>query len=147
MPIPYEFIPVVIGVFFIFGLIGFGLVRKSLADRERLQVREMIHRERMAAMEKGLPIDEIKLEDTAMPEITMTSSRADTVTWIRFTALFLGLAFFFGGIGMTVAFRIAPDYGFNEIWSIGLIPALTGLGLLIFYFMTAGQQTNGRPTV
>ncbi len=140
MLLPYEFIPVAIGVVFIFGLIGFGLVRKSLADRERLKMREMIHRERMAAIEKNLPLEEMGLEDTAMPEVTMTSSRNDPITWIRFTALFLGLAFFFGGIGMSVAFRIAPEPGFNDIWSLGLIPTLTGFGLLIFYFMTMGQQ-------
>ena len=140
--IPYEFIPVVIGVAFIFGLISFGLVRKALADKERLQLREMIHRERMAAIEKNMPLEGIHLEDATMPEVTVTSSRTDTIAWIRFTALFLGLAFFFGGIGMSVGFRIAPEPDFNDIWSIGLIPTLTGFGLLIFYFMTHGQ--NGK---
>ena len=62
--IPYEFVPVVIGVVFIFGLIGFGLVRKALADKERLQLREMVHRERMTAMEKDLPVEDLRLEDT-----------------------------------------------------------------------------------
>lgn len=141
--IPYEFIPVLIGVVFIFGLIAFGLIKKMMADRERLQLREMIHRERMAAIEKNLPLEGLELEDTAMPEITMTSSRNDSITWIRFTALFLGLAFFFGGIGMIVAFLVAPDHDMRDIWSIGFIPTLTGLGLLIFYFMTAGQQNPG----
>ena len=144
MLLPYEFIPVVIGVVFIFGLIGFGLVRKSLADKERLQLREMVHRERMVAMEKNLPIDQLASEDVAMPEVTLTSTRGESIAWIRFTALFLGLAFFFGGIGMSVAFRIAPETDFNDIWSLGLIPALTGFGLLIFYFMTVGETSARR---
>lgn len=141
---PYEFIPVVIGLVFIFGLIGFGLVRKSLADKERLQLREMIHRERMSAMEKGLPLEGLGLEDTAMPGVALASDRQDVITWIRFTALFLGLAFFFGGLGMAVGFFIAPDPDLNDIWSLGLIPTLTGLGLLIFYFITVGQPKMGR---
>lgn len=141
---PYEFIPVVIGVIFIFGLIFAGLVRKSLADKERLQLREMIHRERMTAMEKGMQIDPLKLEDVTMPEMPVSSSRGDAVTWMRFTALFLGLAFFFGGFGIALAFHIASDRGMNEMWSIGLIPALTGLGLLIFYFMTVGYEKSNR---
>ena len=137
---PYEFIPIALGILFIFGLVGFGLVRKALTDKERLQVRQMLHRERLAALEKGLPIDEIKLEDSAIPELGVSAGRSETVAWMRFTALFLGLAFFFGGIGMSVGFRVAPEPGFNGIWSLGLIPTLTGLGLLIFYFMTIGWQ-------
>ena len=144
MLLPYEFVPVVIGVVFIFGLIGFGLVRKSLADKERLQLREMLHRERMTAMEKNLPVDELNLEDMAMPEVTLTSTRGESIAWIRITALFLGLAFFFGGIGMSLGFRIAPEEDFNDIWSLGLIPALTGFGLLIFYLMTMGQRSETR---
>ena len=143
--IPYDYIPVVIGVAFIFGLISFGLVRKALADKERLQLREMLHRERMAAIEKNMPLEGVNLEDSAMPEVTMNASRNETISWIRWTALFLGLAFFFGGIGMAVAFRIAPEPDFNDIWSLGLIPTLTGFGLLIFYFMTVGQ--NGRRSI
>ena len=140
--IPYEFIPVIIGVVFILGLIGFGLVRKALADKERLHLREMIHRERMAAIEKNVPLDGIELEDSTMPEMALTTSRRDPILWIRYTALFLGLAFFFGGIGMAVGFRIAPEEDFTKIWSLGLIPALTGLGLLIFYFMTLGHRDS-----
>ena len=139
MLLPYEFIPVVIGVFFIFGLIAFGLVKKSLADRERIKLREMIHRERMAAIEKNLPIETLDQEEGMLPQTATTDSRHTSITWLRLTALFLGLAFFFGGIGMAIAFHVAPERGFNQIWSIGLIPALTGFGLLIFYFMTSLQ--------
>jgi len=138
---PYEFIPVVIGVVFIFGLIGFGLVKKLLSDNERLKMREMIHRERMAAIEKNLPIDDLHLEDEMLPQVD-TANRTDPIVWMRLTALCLGLAFFFGGLGMSLAFRIAPDNSFNEMWSIGLLPAMVGFGLLLFYFMTAGKVTG-----
>ena len=133
---PYEFIPVTLGIFFIFGLIGLSLVRKSLSDKDRLKRREMIHRERLAAIEQELPVDNLQLEDEMLPEAGPTTRR-DAIVWMRLSALCLGLGFFFGGIGVCLGFRWAGERSFNEMWSIGLIPALFGLGLLLFYFMTA----------
>jgi hypothetical protein len=42
----------------------------------------------------------------------------------------------FGGVGMIVAFLLAWDPELKSIWPVGFIPAMIGVGLLLFYVLS-----------
>ena len=57
-----EFLGVVL---LILGCIGFGIFSKHARERKQIKLSEMIHNERMKAMEKGLPLSEIGHDELA----------------------------------------------------------------------------------
>jgi hypothetical protein len=98
---------------------------KYLQTQKRLRQREMIHRERLAALEKGIPLPEIPLPDEPMPR-----------PWPRNIlprlTLGCGILLVTGGAGMLLAFRVSPMREINEAWSLGYIPLLIGGGCLLY---------------
>jgi len=60
--------------------------------------------------------------------------------WIRISALCFGLIFLFGGIGVAVGLTLVGDIEMKAMWPLGLIPALIGLGLLIFNGLSRGYE-------
>ena len=135
---PYEFIPVVIGVVFILGLGALGLLRSYLVTRNRIRLREMMHQERLKAIEKETPLSDLTYDDNLDSELAAIHPRSNpkTMLWLRLTALCVGLSVALGGLGMMVAFIASWDHELRKIWSIGLIPFMVGVGLLLFYYLT-----------
>ena len=132
-------------VLLILGLIGLGIWSKHLRGRKQIQLREIIHNERMRAMEKGIPFSDLNHESMAqelaqMNEESgnMVSNTQRSVLWIRLYALCLGILLLFGGIGIVVGFPLVGDEEFRSFWACGFIPALMGFGLLIFYGLSRG---------
>ena len=85
---------------------------------------EILHEERMLAMQKGIPLPELPQIEDAMrgwPDRVATSDPR----W----ALIAGVIALFLGIGFISAMIVI---GARE-WSLGLIPALLGCGLLVLY--------------
>jgi hypothetical protein len=105
---------------------------RHLREAKRVAEREMIHRERMAALEKGAALPELPAGLRGASEET-GNGRA----WVSQAALLAGLTLLLGGIGLFVAFIMVPDTpemgGLQAMAPIGLIPAFAGLGLLLFY--------------
>lgn len=139
---PYEFIPMFWFLFLLLGCWGLILIGRSIREKSRLREREMIHRERIEAMQKGLPVPELGSSASSTPiETALAGSMSphfDSATalhWFRTVSLALGLLFLFAGMGMCVAFLLGSDL--RDVWSIGLIPAMAGIGLLIFYRLSA----------
>lgn len=134
-------------VFLVLGIIALGLLSKHLRGRKQIQIRQIIHNERMRAMEKGLPFSDLDHEGM-MQELAqlngesrnMETNTKRSVLWIRLYALCLGILFLFGGIGMVAGFSLMKDQEFSAYWSAGFIPALMGLGLLIFYGLSSGYD-------
>ncbi len=100
-----------------------------LRQKNQLHLRQIIHQQRLEAMEKGLPVPSDSLDDVLEPG-REPRSPAQAIAAYRMGALLVGLLFLFSGIGMMLAFAGVEDM--VEIWSIGLIPAMAGVGLLIF---------------
>ena len=52
--------------------------------------------------------------------------------------MYLGLAFLlmFGGVGLLVSFILVEDPEMRKLWSMGLIPMMTGFGLFLFWGLT-----------
>ena len=100
-----------------------------LRHQRLLQEREMTHRERMAAIEKGLELPPV------------TAFEANSQQPAAGGALPAGLVLLLGGVGLFVAFRFVPTVGdsgagLHNFASLGLIPAFAGAGLVIFSWMS-----------
>ncbi len=130
------------------GLAGLGILRRYLRNRERLRLFEMAHRERMAALEKGLPPADLPIEGNVNAWLDEAwTERALEAGWDRRIALAIGLVVLLGGLGTTLALLLlpasSPEFGEARAGvSLALIPSMAAVGLLIYYRMTkppAGQ--------
>jgi Na+/H+ antiporter NhaC len=92
------------------------------AHRQKMQRNDMRHKERMAALEKGLEI----------PPEPVESDNGSKVSTLR-TGL-TGLP-----VGMVLYFALGAVAG-SEVALFGLIPAAIGLANLIFYFVEARKK-------
>ena len=134
-------------VLLILGCIGFGLFSKYARERKQIQLSKMIHNERMKAMEKGLPLSEIG-HDELSKKLLQMHANADTfngisgrgIVWLRVYALCLGLLLFLGGIGVMSSLHFVHFQDAPLFWPLGLIPALMGLGLLLFCHLTKKHE-------
>lgn len=133
---PYEFIPVLFGVTLLFGFLAYGLTKRYLDDKNKMQLREMAHQERLKAIEQEVPLVEISHENGLDLNGAARARDGKNLIWLRLASLCLGLASTFGGVGMLAAFALAGDPEMKKVWPIGLIPAMIGLGLLLFYAMS-----------
>ena len=124
-------------------LLGFGILRRYLHDQKGLRLREMVHQERMKAMEKDMtppPLDpeiEDALVTSKVADGPAGGGSAKGVLWLRLMALCFGWFLLFGGVGMTFGFRYVEETDLSDIWSVGFIPAMAGIGLLLFYRLSA----------
>ena len=105
---------------------------RHLRESKRLAEREMVHRERMVALEKGAALPEL-LAGLRAPGEVPGNGRA----WVSQAALLAGLTLLFAGVGLFVGFTMVPDTpetaGLHAMAPVGFIPAFAGLGLLLFY--------------
>ena len=137
----------------VLGLIGASMLGKHLREAKQLRLRQIIHEERLKAMEHNAPLPEV--DDAALIgrffEHTNHAAGSDgrgvalAVLWVRIVALCIGLASFFGGIATSAGMYLVKDPEISNYWAMGLIPTLVGLGLLIFYLMSrslAGQAAE-----
>ena len=111
-----------------------------IVRQQNLRLRQMRHRERLAAIDKGSlegqpPSGE---GDPSMSNPAMQwKDPATYVNWFRLTTLGLGFLLMFGGVGMLTAFIIIPDPEMQKLWSVGLIPIMAGFGLLLFAIVSS----------
>ena len=106
--------------------IAVAIVAIVASHREKVKRAEQRHRERIAAIEKGL---ELPLDPEPEPEVRRGSS------------LKSGLMGIFIGILLYFALDSVAD---EDIALFGLIPAAVGLAHLISYFVEARKNGNGR---
>ena len=136
---PYEFIPMFWSLILFLGCWGLILVGRSIREKSRLKESEMVHRERIEAMQQGLPVPELSEVPTTGSGASVRISR-HSIHWFRAVSLALGLFFLFIGIGMCFAFSIGEE--FRDVWTIGMIPAMAGIGLLLFYALSRTLATS-----
>lgn len=103
-------------------------------EARRLRAREMLHRERLAAIEKGLPLHELPAELMFEPR----DEEFRTVSATRNAALAAGLIIAPAGVGMMVAFAKIPDM--RPLAPLGMIPILVGGGLLLYHSLSRKGQ-------
>ena len=139
-----------VAVLLILGLVAAAIWRRHLRDAKLLRLREMIHQERTTNME---PDPSVATDHRQLDELLLDQARREprpsnpgaAVMWIRLIALCIGLAGFFGGIGIAAGMSAASDPDIHGMWSMGIIPSAIGLGLLVFYYLSRkfSVPTNG----
>lgn len=107
-----ETIAVLIPIVAILGTFAIVIVAIVVEGRKK----EAIHRERMFALEKGLPLPELPEKQ----EKPVYSSRR---AW--------GLVWFGLGLALTIALAVNPDSAEVNAWGWGLMPTFIGVGLII----------------
>jgi hypothetical protein len=110
------------------GVVGY-LYLRSQDRRRRL---EIVHAERLAAMDKGIPLPELALDPPAR-ERRPPDPRAPLIIGIVLAAF---------GIGSMIAFSLVDR--FRPAWPMPLPIAFMGAGLALYYYLTAGEQ-DSRP--
>jgi hypothetical protein len=138
--------------FLILGLYAVRIVYRHLHEKKLLGLREIVHAERMAAMDR-----EREWPQSAVPEVEFALSRSTNpvggndaaLRWVRCTALAIGLAGLFGGIGTMVGLYLVTDADVHGTWPLGMIPVFLGFGMLLFFRVSrrmadtppSGQET------
>ena len=93
---------------------------------ERLRRLEVVHQERLTAMEKGIPLPELPLDP---PKVrTPPDPRAPLIHGIVWLAL---------GFGAMVALRLFPNA--PELWPLPLPIAFLGIGLMLYYALASDR--------
>jgi hypothetical protein len=129
----------------LFGFIAVATVLAGLLLFTYLQYRlkrrrtEIIHQERMVAMEKGIPLPEFPNLDIGLSPFLLTrlaakpaSPQASLLTGIIFLCVSVG--------GMIVLFFLLP-LDTHLYWILPLPLALVGIGLLLYYALFRRSAT------
>jgi hypothetical protein len=104
-------------------------LRVSRAER-RL---ERIHKERMIAMEKGIPLPEMPDYEEKPGALAQTWSNLHiNPKW----PLGVGAIFMMLGFGVSLALWFSKEASDAGIWGVGLIGVFFGIGLWLHYFLT-----------
>ena len=135
----YEFFPMFWSLALLLGVWSLILVGRFINEKSRRSENELIYRERIEAMQKGLPLPDRPPESPIAQALAQQmglnrTAQANSIRWFRTASLALGLFFLFGGLGMLAAYSVMD--GFREIWAIGLIPAMAGVGFLLFFVLS-----------
>ena len=96
---------------------------------ERRRRLEIVHQERLAAMEKGIPLPELPLDP---PHIrTPSDPRAPLIHGIVWLAL---------GAGAMMALRLIQPFPTPVLWPLPLPIALLGVGLMLYYALASERS-------
>ena len=92
--------------------------------RERQRRLELVHQERLAAMDKGFPLLELPIDLPRRPP----DPRAPLVHGIVWSAF---------GVGGMLALRLVGLPGGPPLWPLPLPLALLGAGLILYYVLVS----------
>jgi len=115
------------------------VLARHLRIKAQLQLREMVHREIMLAMEKNVPLPEVG----SIAELAGTTE----ALWPRIKRLLpafsLGTGLVLAGLGagLAAAFYFASDRGLSQVWTLGLIPLCVGAGFLLYHAVAGRTAT------
>jgi len=138
-------------VVLVLGLIGSSILRRHLVLARQIKLRQIIHAERMKAMEQNVELPEASdaelarlLGDDQAHRPNGRGWLSSSLLWVRLVSLCLGLTAFFGGVGTCIGMAITTGEEMNEFWAMGLIPVFVGIGLLIFYALSDRLTAQAR---
>ena len=96
---------------------------------------ELIHKERIAAMEKGIPLVELPGYEFETKKSFFEKIKEHMPTDPKML-LGLGSISIMLGIGSSLAMILSGNEYHKKVWSFGLIGVFLGLGLFLHYFFT-----------
>ena len=97
---------------------------------ERQRRLEIVHQERLAAMEKGIPLPELALDPPQVPK--PPDPRAPLLHGIVWLA--------FGGGAMLALRLFAPWHDGRALWPLPIPLALLGVGLILYYALASDRD-------
>jgi len=107
--------------------------------REKRRRADMIHQERMAAMEKGIPLPEFPNFNVG-PSPFLTARLAAKPN--PQASLLTGIIFLCVSVGTMMALFTALPAGTHSYWILPLPLAFVGIGLLLYYFWFTAALSN-----
>lgn len=122
---------------------------RHLAQDKRLEVRRMIHRERMAALEKGVNLADLPDDLARVPAGGPGEPEGNDagLPWVQRSSLAAGLTLVFVGLGMYVGFLLVPDTpelaDLGDMAFLGVIPVFAGIGVLLFWWLDRRASGGG----
>jgi hypothetical protein len=122
----------------VFGWAVIILIFMYLRNKKRQKTFELIHKERLAAMEKGIPMPEWPDYDINGKGILAESLRGGRSQNPK-ASLGAGAILVMIGAGICLAFYLVGA-DLRQIWPVGLIVVFAGIGLFIHYFLTKGGK-------
>lgn len=128
IPMLIPFVAIVMGI-------GIGMLGLLLDYRKKREIYALHHKERLAAIEKGIEVPPLPPE---FFEGNRKGSRRNDPA----SALRSGLVWLFVGVAVTVA--LYTTHSGDVIWTWGLVPAAVGLAKLVFYKL-AGPAPGATP--
>ncbi|MDX1382810.1 MAG: DUF6249 domain-containing protein, partial [Thermoanaerobaculia bacterium] len=132
------FFPLLVAAF-VLAAWGLVIVGRHLRDSNRIRAREILHKERVLAMERDAPLPPLP-EPLSFDERAGADMSGQVLVWFRIVALCIGFFLLFCGIGMTIAFSL--EESFEEVSTVGWIPTFAGIGLLLFYRLSRGLASE-----
>ena len=96
---------------------------------ERQRRLEIVHQERLAAMEKGIPLPELPLDPPKVP--TPPDPRDILIHGIVWSTL--------GGGAMLTLRLIGPQLDAPVLWPLPLPIVFLGIGLILYYALASGR--------
>lgn len=100
-----------------------------LKHRERQRRLEIIHQERLVAMDKGIPLPELPLDPPAVQGLSDPP-----------VLPILGVILLTLGTGAIVMLRLLPTVEQRSYWAMPLPLALMGFGLLLYNFLAVRRE-------
>lgn len=97
--------------------------------RDRQRRLDIVHQERLVAMEKGIPLPELPLDPPKAPKVQ--DPRAVLLHGIVWLAFGIG--------GMLMAAMALPDWNGRPLWPLMLPLALLGTGLVLYYGLASNR--------
>jgi len=122
-------------LFWVFGWVLLLILIWHLKGQRRLKRMELVHKERMMAMEKGIPLPE--LPDFGEP--SARSPLTEALASVRINPrwpLGLGALAVMMGAGMSLALWLSTDPEAHRAWPLGLLGVFFGVGLFFHYLLT-----------
>ena len=101
-----------------------GIAYMLFKHRERQRRMELVHQERLVAMDKGFPLPELPID----PPRRAPDPRAPLVHGIVWVAF---------GVGGMLALRLVGLAGGPPLWPLPLPMALLGAGLILYYVLVS----------
>jgi len=121
-------------------LLAFFFGVKYLVEKKKEGRRAMIHKERILAMEKGIPLPEFPPEEEPSSKSLLASPSVRSV--LPRVALGCGIIVLFFGFGLLVALMINRDPEVHQAWTFSFIPIMLGFGVLLYYFLIRRLDSN-----
>jgi hypothetical protein len=127
-----EILVSAVAIVCIFGIpLSIPIIYLVLNYRKRRRLIELVHAERLAAIERGMEVPALPIEILGSPPISRSALLSGLI-W-----LLVGLALMAGLHGLD------GDAGFGGSYVWGLVPTAVGVAYLIYYFVEG--RKHGQP--